>query len=293
MIPTFPPSLAAWLASARSVQIFDAYTLISSTGTMARWIDADFDFALPAPDGRLFVRGPIFTRGAIRSNVGLSVDNLSLEMRPTAFEQPVMFGSIRLLAAAQLGLLRGATLQIERLVFDEANVYQGRWIEFAGTLAIKSTAGGQIKADILSELNILNTPFPRDVYQSQCKNQVFDANCRLPRAAHRVTPVIMALASGDLVSVQFTSNDGSTAGRFDQGVVLFTSGANAGIKRTVKSFLGGLFTFALPWPRPLAVGDAFTAWAGCNRSLDACSNKFNNRLHFRGEPFIPQPETVN
>jgi hypothetical protein len=36
----------------------------------------------------------------------------------------------------------------------------------------------------------------------------------------------------------------------------------------------------------------FVAVPGCNRSLDACTFKFGNRIRFRGEPFIPLPETV-
>jgi uncharacterized phage protein (TIGR02218 family) len=293
MIATQPPGLAAWLAEARAAQLFDALTIISTTGQTVRFTDADFDAQLPAPDGRLFVRGPIITRGSIRQSVGLSVDNLSLELRPIALEQPVMFGAVSLLTAAQAGLLRGATLQLERLVYDMDGLYQGRWIEFAGTLAIKSTAGGVIKAEVLSELNLLSTPFPRNVYQAQCKNQVFDANCRLLRSSWEVSSSISAVAGGDAALMQFASSLAQPASWFDQGVVQFTSGANAGIKRTVKSFAGGLFKFALPWPRPLAVTDTFKVVPGCPRTLDACTNKFNNRLHFRGEPFIPQPETVN
>ncbi len=293
MIATDPPALAAWLATAKSASIFDAYTLISTTGQTARWLDADFDFTVPAPDGRRFERGPQFDRGQIKQSVGLSVDNLSLSLRPLFKQQPVMFGAVSLLTAAQAGLLRGATMQLERFVFDSANVYQGRWIEFAGTLAIKSTAGGVIKAEVLSELNLLSTPFPRNVYQAQCKNQVFDANCRLLRSSWEVSSSISAVASGDAAFMQFSSALAQPASWFDQGVVQFTSGANAGIKRTVKSFAGGLFKFALPWPRPLAISDTFKAVPGCARTLDACTNKFNNRLHFRGEPFIPQPETVN
>jgi uncharacterized phage protein (TIGR02218 family) len=294
VITTDPVGLAAWLANARFAKIFDAFTLISTIGQTLRFTDADADLQLPAPDGRLFVRGPIIKqRSQIKQSVGLSVDNMSLELGPVAFEQPVMFGVVSLLTAAQAGLLRGATLQLERLVYDENAVYQGRWVEFAGTLAVKSTAGGVIKADVLSELNLLSTPFPRDVYQSQCKNTVFDANCRLVRSAWEVSGSISAVASGDAVRMQFTSALAQASGWFDQGVVQFTSGANAGIKRTVKRFAGGVFSFALPWPRDLAVGNSFVAVPGCARTLDACTNKFANRLHFRGEPFIPQPETVN
>lgn len=295
MITTTPPSLAAWLATARSALVFDAYTIISATGTIARWIDADFDFTTPDTTPRAFARGPVFERGSIKQSVGLSVDSLSFTLYPQARAAAVLFGAQTLLAAAQTGTLRGATLQLERFVFaDGVDSYQGRWVEFAGTLAVKNTAGGIIKADVLSELNLLDTPMPRDVYQSQCKNQVFDTNCGLSRAAWQVGGTVTALGAGIQAQGRFTSALGQPAGWFAQGTVQFTSGANAGIKRTVKDSASGLFTFSLPWPAVIAIGDTFIALPGCNRSLDngGCA-KFNNRVRYRGEPFIPQPETVN
>lgn len=292
MIATVPPTLATWLAAARSALIFDAYTVISVGGTVARWIDADFDQTLP--DGRAFVRGPQFKRGQIRQAVGLAVDNLSFSIYPTYKGAAVQFGAQTLLQAARRGTLRGATFQLERLVFDAAGAYQGRWVEFPGTLSVESTAGGVIKAKVLSELNLLSTPMPPDVYQGPCKNTVFDTQCGLSRAAWAVSGAVSAVATGDAAYSQFTASGfGQAAGYFDQGVVQFTSGANAGERRTVKSFAGGVFRFALPWPQAIQAGDTLQAVPGCNRSMAMCSGKFNNRPRYRGEPFIPQPETVN
>jgi uncharacterized phage protein (TIGR02218 family) len=294
MIATTPPELAAWLSTARQALIVDAYTLITPTGLTARWIDADFDFRIPAPDSRLFERGPVIERGSVKQEVGLGVDNLSLSVRPKSRGADVMLGTQTLLAAAQTGGLRGATLQLERLVFATGPAdYQGLWVEFAGTLAVKNTAGGVIKADVLSELNLLDKPMPPDVYQAQCKNQVFDAQCGLDRSAWEVTGGVSALAGGSGPVMQFTSGLTLPDGYFNQGVVQFNSGLNAGVKRTVKGFASGVFSFSLPWPQALAVGDLFTAVPGCSRTLDTCRSKFNNALRYRGEPFIPQPETVN
>lgn len=294
MISTTPPTLAAWLASARNALVFDAYTVIDVLGNMVRWIDADFDFTVPEAAPRTFVRGPIFKRGTVKQSVGLSVDSLSFTLYPQARGTAVMFGAQTLLAAAQNGTLRGATVQLERFVFDAATqAYQGCWVEFAGTLAVKNTAGGIIQTSVMSELNLLNKPMPADVYQGQCKNQVFDSGCGLARAAWQVTGSVNSLVAGITARSNFGSALSQAAGWFNQGTVQFTTGANAGIKRTVKSFAGGSFSFFLPWPNAIAVADSFIALPGCNRSLDGggCA-KFNNRGRYRGEPFIPQPETV-
>lgn len=295
MIATVPPSMATWLASARSALVVDAYTIITVTGTVARWIGADFDFTVPDVTARSFVRGPLFVRGQVKQTVGLSVDNLSLKVYPNLERGAVMLGAQTLLQAAQVGLLRGATLQLERLVFASGlNDYQGLWVEFAGTLAVKSTAGGIITADVLSELNLLDKPMPPDVYQAQCKNTLFDSGCGLNRTAWRVPGIADAAGlSGLTAKSGFASSLGQGPGWFDQGTVQFLTGANAGVKRTVKSFNAGTFAFALPWPQTIVTGDTFEAYPGCSRSKDTCQNKFNNLLRFRGEPFIPQPETVN
>lgn len=294
MITTDPVGLGAWLASARSASLFDGITIISVTGVVARYTSADADLQLPAPDNRYFERGPIITRGSIRQTVGLSVDNMSIELMPIFKEQPVMFGAQTLLAAAQNSVLRGATLQLEKLVYDDSLTYQGRWVEFAGTMAVKSTAGGKIKAEVLSELNLLDKPMPPDVYQAQCKNTLFDSGCGLNRTAWRVPGIANAAGlSGLTAKSGFASSLGQGPGWFDQGTVQFLTGANAGVKRTVKSFNAGTFAFALPWPQTITTGDTFEAYPGCSRSKDTCQNKFNNLVRFRGEPFIPQPETVN
>lgn len=294
MISTTPPTLAAWLASARAALIFDAYTIIDPLGNMVRWIDADFDFTVPGTPVRSFVRGPIFKRGTVKQSVGLSVDSLSFALYPQARGSAVMFGAQTLLAAAQNGTLRGATLQLERFVFDAAtSAYQGCWVEFAGTLAVKNTAGGIIQTSVMSELNLLNKPMPADVYQGQCKNQVFDSDCGLARAAWQIAGSVNSLVTGTTAQSNFGSALAQPANWFAQGTVQFTTGANTGVKRTVKSFAGGAFSFFLPWPNAIAATDAFVALPGCNRSLDGggCA-KFNNRGRYRGEPFIPQPETV-
>ena len=90
MIATVPAGLATWLATAKAALVFDAYTLIDSVSTTARWVDADFDFTVPDATPRSFVRGPVFERGAIKQSVGLSVDSLSFRLFPQARNAPVM-----------------------------------------------------------------------------------------------------------------------------------------------------------------------------------------------------------
>lgn len=45
-----------------------------------------------------------------------------------------------------------------------------------------------------------------------------------------------------------------------------------------------------PLPNIPGVGDTFTVYPGCNKSMQACRDKFSNIIHYGGEPYAPQPE---
>jgi hypothetical protein len=81
-------------------------------------------------------------------------------------------------------------------------------------------------------------------------------------------------------------------GYFSYGRVTFTSGANSGYTLEVKSFSPGVVTLTLPPPFPIAVGDTYSIVAGCDRLFGTCKSRFNNVVHFRGEPYIPGPDTL-
>jgi len=74
--------------------------------------------------------------------------------------------------------------------------------------------------------------------------------------------------------------------------VKFTSGLNTGVSRTLRSYTPGQFVSIAPWPFAVAPGDSFTAYPGCNKAMGTCNTKFGNLLRFRGQPFVPAPDTV-
>ena len=79
---------------------------------------------------------------------------------------------------------------------------------------------------------------------------------------------------------------------FKLGVVSWISGANAGRKAEIASFASGAITLFEAPVRPIAIGDAFTATAGCDKQFATCSAKFGNSVNFRGFPHMPGEEAV-
>jgi uncharacterized phage protein (TIGR02218 family) len=74
------------------------------------------------------------------------------------------------------------------------------------------------------------------------------------------------------------------------GVLQFTSGFNKNVVMTVANNtqkIKQIQTF-VPTPFKLATGDTGVIYPGCDKTIKQCFHKFNNVIHFRGEPFTPQ-----
>jgi hypothetical protein len=81
-------------------------------------------------------------------------------------------------------------------------------------------------------------------------------------------------------------------GYFSYGKVTWTSGQNKGYSMEVKTFAPGVVTLALPMEYPIAPGDTYTIVAGCDKQFGTCRDRWNNVVHFRGEPYIPGPDVI-
>ncbi|MBY4799891.1 DUF2163 domain-containing protein [Burkholderia cepacia] len=94
--------------------------------------------------------------------------------------------------------------------------------------------------------------------------------------------------AGWFVKINFTY----AVGYFAYGNVTWTSGANAGLNAPVKTSAVGSVTLGMPMPNPIHVGDTYTIVAGCDKQLGTCRDRYNNVVHFRGEPYVPGPDTI-
>ncbi|MDN7456602.1 DUF2163 domain-containing protein [Burkholderia cenocepacia] len=94
--------------------------------------------------------------------------------------------------------------------------------------------------------------------------------------------------AGAEVFINFTY----AVGYFAYGKVVWTSGQNKGFTSAVKVFSPGVVTLGLPTPNPIAVGDTYTIYAGCDKQMGTCRDRWNNLVHFRGEPYVPGPDTL-
>jgi uncharacterized protein/uncharacterized protein DUF2163 len=96
------------------------------------------------------------------------------------------------------------------------------------------------------------------------------------------------------ITVDGTINWVSVNNGYPLGYIVYVSGQNTGLKKTVKAqgISAGLLQLQLlyPFPFPVAGGDTVKLITGCDKTLNTCENVYDNLIHFGGMPFVPNPE---
>ena len=141
------------------------------------------------------------------------------------------------------------------------------------------TAGGSLRPLTVGMLNdgTINSPYSGHI-----------DDLRITKGVGRYSSTFTPPAAAFYNSAPFVGGL-YAAGWFAEGILTFTSGANAGLSQKVKSYDAlGNFVLSLPMYSNLTVGDAFSVVAGCRKRLaEDCFAKFDNVLNFQGEPHLP------
>lgn len=280
------PEHAALLASGVPLYSADLFSLTLTGGLVLRWTNAD---RLITYGATTWLIGPGISRSRITLQAGIVVD----ECEVTLIDSPqTTISGQTLRAFANRGGFDGALVQIWRA--DSASPSGppvGLLHRFTGRVAdIGNDRPNQITLTVRSWLDVLDQPLPRNVWQAPCSNQLFDTGCGLARAAFLNSST--AATASDPKRLQFGHTLPQAAGYFDLGTVTFNSGANQGIKRSVRAQSASLITLMLPLPFDVQPGDLFDIVPGCDRRASTCATKFSNKPRFRGAPLIPAAETV-
>lgn len=232
----------------------------------------------------------LITRGPVKNKVGMQVDDLDI----TVSDYDLVVNGKPILDAVHAGEFDSAELRVYVCVLlPSGGALDARYIVaaplvFRGRVSDIDVSYEGIKMKVRSQLELLNIRMPRLVYQPGCQHTLFDAKCALTKASYASSSTV---ASGSTTTL-INSGHAQAAGHFDLGTVEFTSGANNGVKRSVKLYTTGAFTLSYPLPFAPTIGDAFTAYPGCDKRQSTCTTKFSNLTNHRAFPYVPTPETA-
>jgi uncharacterized phage protein (TIGR02218 family) len=164
-----------------------------------------------------------------------------------------------------------------------------------GVLGEVRREGAAFSAELRSLAHRLNEESGR-LYTATCSADLGDARCTvdLTDPAFHDSGAVAALAGTSAFHV--SGLDGFIDGWFTAGKLTFASGANDGYAVEVKTHRvaldGVLIELWQQAPEPIAVTDAFTVTAGCDKRFATCRDRFANSVNFRGFPAIPGNDFV-
>lgn len=278
------------------------YTFALPNGGSLRYAALDVDVIW---GGHRFLSNPRFERQDSRPTAhwkkGLDTDTWQVHAIPrdidvfTGTALPDLLSGQPWMAAVKAGALDGATVNVERAYFTS---FPDPWtptvspldtvLVFAGRVAEIDFTRVSAIVNINSHMELLTQQMPRNLFQSGCRFTLFGPGCSLSASSFAENA---ALGSGSTPSA-IAASLAHGAGYYDLGRLVMTSGLNATFSRGVRSWDGTTLLLRAPFPYPVAQGDAFTIYPGCDKQLTTCTSKFNNAANFGGFPFIPAPENA-
>ncbi len=232
------------------------------------------------------------TTSAINQQAGQTIDNLDVNgiLQSDAVTETDI----------EAGLYDGATVSM--FVCNWADLTMGTMTLLNGVIGNITLNDGTYKAELrgLSQLLAQNVC---EVTSRTCRvHRLGDTRCTLNVAGtdpvtgqpYRMPGTLSAIST-DGITLTF-SGVGQASGYFQYGVCHFTSGVLTTQDREIKShtLTGGQAVIELsePYASAPALGDAAWLEAGCDRIFGTCVTKFNNAIHFQGEPMVPGIDQV-
>jgi uncharacterized phage protein (TIGR02218 family) len=190
------------------------------------------------------------------------------------------------------GFWNGATVEVYLVNWKNTN--ERKLVRF-GEIGKVTRKVGKFVAEVSGMTSMLSQERGR-FYQSMCDARLGDTRCGVDLSL----PVYNG--SGAIVEV-LSDTDVRVSGLLSFDDKFFSRGYatfNTGILQTKKVHVAvhrrigsnAFLTFNEATTKDMQAGDVFNIVAGCNKSLSACTNKFNNVTNFRGFPHIPSSDSV-
>lgn len=247
------------------------WKLSLANGTFKYFTDHNTDILV---DEKLYLAAGGYKRTAIAVSAGLTADNLDVEgvLTSEAITEADLLAGLYDYARVDIFMVNYLDPAMEKIP-----LVSGRIGEVSLTRNGFSTK--------IAGLNQAYSQTFGKAYTPECTAIFGDQACKKPLAGFTHSGTVSSVTDNRTFSATGLGSQGD--GYFDGGTLTWTTGDNAGYSMEIKSWLASAVSLCLPMSRPVAVGDAFTAVAGCDKKIGTCSEKFGNAVNFQGFPFIP------
>jgi len=267
---TVPAAITAARQSSVS-RLCKIWELTRLDGTVYRFTEHDRDIEV---DGDTFYATASFDPSSIKGAADMSVSDMDVV---GAFDTEYI--SARDLLG---GVYHGASFWVGEVLWDAPD--EGVDILQFGWLGRVRETGGKFVAELLGPGAMLQQTIG-EVYSPVCRATLGDSRCNAQLSAWHGT--VTSVTSRRVF--EQTGIAEPEAGYFIFGKVVWTSGENADAAASmdVQAMDGAEISLFMPMPFDVSIGDTFTLYAGCDKRLATCRDKFDNVLNFRGEPHVP------
>lgn len=224
-------------------------------------------------DSQLYRSVPGYTPSSIQSTVDLEPDNI--DQHGIIDEVYVREGDLR------AGEYNGARIEVILADWKTSTKVRTLLVGFLGRFRI-------INQQYKLEINLLESEYGKPI------GETYSLNCQVKRFGDSRCKYAVPSVSSDVNSVAISKRSFVDLARveaddyFNDGLLTWTSGANAGRQSVVKRYTLINQTIELyePTPSVIAVSDAFDLEQGCPRTWAFCKS-IGNQLNYRGQPYFP------
>lgn len=273
------PGLAAHLASGTTTLCF-CWRLTRQDGNVAGYTDHDRDLVF---DGTIFAAESGLEAAQTESQLGLAVGGSEVT--------GILSSSSLLEADLVNGLYDAARVEMWRVNWGDP---EERLLLDVYTIGEIRRTRSAFHAELRGLAHLLDQERGR-VYQSSCNADLADSRCGvdITDPKYQVDATIVQGAGPLKLVLDLT---GFETGWFSGGKIHFLDGANAGSWQTIKQYLPQTDEADIILWNPIAelalAGDTVRLTAGCDKTFQACHEKFANIANFRGFPHMPGADAL-
>ena len=178
-----------------------------------------------------------------------------------------------------------ATIDTRNHVVDACNIIcQNAVAIFSGFVENIMTNGDLLEISVSSNVAKLNYS-NSSLFSPICRECLGSIKCGVDINQYKANGTVSQIISQDCIIGNHRTNRSVPVGYYKYGTIKFLSGKLRGFTIQIKDEVDGKI-YLLRNTKLIEIGDSYEIFAGCNKTLSVCKNKFNNVVNFRGEPYI-------